>query len=155
MKLTGSSSVNVRTANTSTHNVSKSIGSNSGSLTYKQSVATGQENRRPLLQRMFGPGGKQVLSAQHQTNSVGPASRGANTSNAISVVHSGYIGGNPKQRGNHSTPAIGTNIPSTIGANQSKPSHLARIPNASVNSAAPASHPPVLAQYGAQSLDNS
>ena len=32
---------------------------------------------------------------------------------------------------------------------------MARIPNANVISAAPASHPPVLAQYGAQSLDNS
>ena len=96
----------------------------------------------------------------HQTNSVGPASRGgAPSSNSITVVHSGFMSGGSKGKSaNHSTSGIGLHStkPSSLnGLNSTKGSHLARIPNASVISAAPASHPPVLAQYGAQSLENS
>lgn len=108
---------------------------------------------------MFGPGGKPVL-ATNQANSVGPASRVAPSSNSITVVQTGFISGGSKQKSqsSHSTSGIGlqSTKPSSIGGiNTTKNAHLARIPNASVNSAAPASHPPVLAQYGAQSLDNS
>ena len=115
-----------------------------------------------MLQRMFGPGGKTVLNTA-QTNSVGPASRGcgAPSSNSITVVHSGFMsGGGSKQKAtSNSTSGMGmhsTKQSSLGGLNSTKNGHLARIPNnASVISAAPASHPPVLAQYGAQSLDNS
>ena len=92
---------------------------------------------------------------------MGPASRGgAPSSNSITVVHTGFMSGGSKQKSasNHSTSGIGlhsTKQSSLGGVNSTKGSHLARIPNASVISAAPASHPPVLAQYGAQSLDNS
>lgn len=112
---------------------------------------------------MFGPGGKTVLNTA-QTNSVGPASRGcgAPSSNSITVVHSGFMsGGGSKQKAASSSSTGGMGMHSTKqsslgGLNSTKASHLARIPNnASVISAAPASHPPVLAQYGAQSLDNS
>ena len=73
------------------------------------------------------------------------------------------MSGGSKQKGHsqgsaNSTSGMGlhSNKPASIGAlNSTKASHLARIPNASVVSAAPASHPPVLAQYGAKSLDNS
>jgi len=67
-------------------------------------------------------------------------------------------GGSKQKLTNNSTSIIGLNQAkqSTVnGLNSAKGSHLARIPNASVISAAPASHPPILAQYGAQSLDNS
>ena len=116
---------------------------------------------------MFGPGGKTVLNTTaQQTNSVGPASRGcgAPSSNSITVVHSGFMsggGGSSKQKAASNTSSGGMGMHSTKqsslgGLNSTKASHLARIPNnASVISAAPASHPPVLAQYGAQSLDNS
>lgn len=91
---------------------------------------------------------------------MGPASRGgAPSSNSITVVHSGFMSGGSKQKPtSNSTSGIGlhsTKQSSLGGLNSTKASHLARIPNASVISAAPASHPPVLAQYGAQSLDNS
>jgi len=66
-------------------------------------------------------------------------------------------GGSKQKSANHSTTGIGLNStkPSSLGGlNSTKASHLARIPNASLISAAPASHPPALAQYGQQSLDN-
>lgn len=71
------------------------------------------------------------------------------------------MSGGSKHKSNSASAGMGihSSLPSTKQSNlcmkSTKASHLQRIPNASVISAAPASHPPVLAQYGAQSLDNS
>jgi hypothetical protein len=52
-------SANSRGVSNSSHNANKSFGSQTGSINFKpQNQASGQENRRPLLQRMFGPSGK-------------------------------------------------------------------------------------------------
>ena len=58
-------SANGRGVSSSSHNINKSFGSQNGSIqNYKaQGQPSGQENRRPLLQRVFGPGGKTVLSS--------------------------------------------------------------------------------------------
>ena len=90
----------------------------------------------------------------HQSSSHGPASRGNGagpSSNSINVGHQGFMSGGSKgKHGSHSTSGgLHSTKPSFSGGlNSTKGSHLARIPNASVISAAPASHPPVLAQYG-------
>ena len=67
-------------------------------------------------------------------------------------------GGSKQKAGNNSTSGIGLHSKHQSqmgGLNSTKASHLARIPNASVASAAPASHPPMRSGYGGASLDNS
>lgn len=71
---------NARATIASQNIVNKSITSQSAQQSFKQSATSGQENRRPILQRVFGSNGTQGLTTAHQTNSVGPASRGAPSS---------------------------------------------------------------------------
>ena len=68
---------NQRGGSSGSHTINKSFNSSNGSVGFKQANGAGQENRRPLLQRVFG-NSQQQNKAQHPASSVGPASRGAN-----------------------------------------------------------------------------
>ncbi len=117
---------------------------------------TGQENRRPLLHRIFGnkqqPGSAGTPGAT-QSSSVGAASR---------VVSQGFISGGSKQGGGHSAnPTHKSDLNQSAaghplgyrGDGQGQKSnslnlkdrHLGYIANTNVVSAAPPSHPPTLA----------
>ena len=114
----------------------KSFNSSNGSIGFRQANCNNQENRRPLLQRVFG-NSQQTTKGQHPTSgSVGPASRGAQGPHSAS-----YVTGNMKQK---SSSTNGINLPAhktgSLVMNSTKSNHLARIPNASVVSAGPPSH---------------
>ena len=91
---------------------------------------------------------------------MGPASRvvGGTVNQASQGKYTSFISGNSKQKPQQSSSAgigVGGKRPVPLVLNSTKASHVTRLPNQSaVSSAAPPSHPPVLATCGAKSLDN-
>ena len=156
-----SSASNPRGISSSSHNVNKSFSQQNGSgVNFKMGTTSGQENRRPLMQqRMFIVKDNKGISGQPQTSSMGPASRVVNgqINQTSQGKYTSFISGNSKQKPSQSASAgigVGGKRPVPLALNSTKGSHVVRLPNQNTVSAAPPSHPPVLATCGAKSLDS-
>ena len=144
---------NQRGTSQGSHGGNKSFNSSNGSIGFKQPNGQGQENRRPLLQRVFGNTQQSAKTQHPNSGSVGPASRGASGPHSAS-----YMAGSMKQKSGSA--AMGISLPAhksgSAVMHPTKSSHLARIPNASVVSAGPPSHHQGLTHYGNnQTMDSS
>ena len=97
----------------------------------------GQENRRPLLHRVFG--GKQTATGgQTNSNSVGAVARGA-------ISGAGYLGGSKQGPVMDQAPSAGAqsfaSSHNSRHITQKEANKFGRLNNSSVVSAAPPSHP--------------
>lgn len=110
---------------------------------------TGQENRKPLLHRIFG--GKNQASSAAQSSSVGATARVGTQS-----FLSGGSNRLKEQITNNSTHSVVYGTAGPQGSQKSssmtlKDRHLPSFVNQSVVSAAPPSHPPALAPIDSKS----